>query len=329
MHRSARRLRAAVALLAVVSCAPRAPRPGTGAQAPRAPATAPLPLPEAEREEPLDVREQRFRFVTHVRALTSGESGEETVEWWELRDPRGGVVHHAAYPVELGDGGFAHTTEVRARMLTTQLGAGVLVEGFELPSAPGTGSWVQIFGLKEGQLVAFGPPLWPQGELIDVAVDPSRRAPAIPGRSVIVMNDVLRFRIWTGNVDITYSVLINWIMGRVEPGWRCVRATPRGSVERCSYPVTAHPVRPDGLTFVRLFPEPDEGFTPAHVVVRPESTIDYVEAEVPVVWDASEAGISLDVPESDRGWLRIRVDGREGWIHDEEDFEAVGLPQAG
>src|SRR5262252_2932247 len=164
MNRGARRLRSAVALLAVVSCRPPAPRPGRGVEAPR---TSP-PLPEVEREQPLDVREQRFRFVTHVRTLTSGGSAEETVEWWELRDPRGGVVHHAAYPVELADSGFAHTTDVRARMLTTQLGAGVLVEGFELPSAPGTGSWVQVFGVHDGRLVAFGPPLWPQGELIDV-----------------------------------------------------------------------------------------------------------------------------------------------------------------
>ena len=26
-------------------------------------------------------------------------------------------------------------------------------------------------------------------------------------------------------------------------------------------------------------------------------------------------------------WLRVRIDGREGWLHTEEDFAALGLPQ--
>ena len=28
-------------------------------------------------------------------------------------------------------------------------------------------------------------------------------------------------------------------------------------------------------------------------------------------------------------WLRVRIDGKEGWIHTQEDFHAIGLPQAG
>jgi hypothetical protein len=28
-------------------------------------------------------------------------------------------------------------------------------------------------------------------------------------------------------------------------------------------------------------------------------------------------------------WLKLRIDGREGWIHTQEDFLAIGLPQSG
>lgn len=26
-------------------------------------------------------------------------------------------------------------------------------------------------------------------------------------------------------------------------------------------------------------------------------------------------------------WLKIRIDGKEGWMHSEEDFRALGLPE--
>jgi hypothetical protein len=28
-------------------------------------------------------------------------------------------------------------------------------------------------------------------------------------------------------------------------------------------------------------------------------------------------------------WIHVKIDGQDGWISGEEDFEAVGLPQAG
>jgi len=28
-------------------------------------------------------------------------------------------------------------------------------------------------------------------------------------------------------------------------------------------------------------------------------------------------------------WIKVRIDGQEGWIHSQEDFDAVGLPEAG
>jgi hypothetical protein len=78
---------------------------------------------------------------------------------------------------------------------------------------------------------------------------------------------------------------------------------------------------------VRLFPEPDDGYTPRHVVVEPQGKIEYLESRVPVAWREDANSISFGVQGD--VWLKVRIDGREGWIHSEEDFEAVGLPQAG
>ncbi len=31
----------------------------------------------------------------------------------------------------------------------------------------------------------------------------------------------------------------------------------------------------------------------------------------------------------DELWLKVRIDGKKGWIHTQEDFVAIGLPPAG
>jgi len=164
-------------------------------------------------------------LITHLQRLrgTAQIAEDETVEWWELRDPGGALIYRQTYSVALTESGFQNTVAVGAEPLLTKLGEGVLVEGGELPSANG-GSWVQVFGTKYGPgptkitgLTPFGPPMSTDGELIDVAIDPRRSTPQSPGRTVVVMNDILRFRVWTGNVSIVYPVLINWIAAESSP----------------------------------------------------------------------------------------------------------------
>jgi hypothetical protein len=48
---------------------------------------------------------------------------------------------------------------------------------------------------------------------------------------------------------------------------------------------------------------------------------------MPVVWNEDAKAIYFSV--NGDVWLRVRIDGLDGWIRGEEDFEAVGLPQAG
>jgi hypothetical protein len=83
------------------------------------------------------------------------------------------------------------------------------------------------------------------------------------------------------------------------------------------------------MTFIRLYREPDEAGVPRRVVLKPESDVDYLEAEAPVTWNETESTTSFGVPDINDVWLKIRIDGQVGWIHTEEDLEAVGLPTAG
>jgi len=105
--------------------------------------------------------------------------------------------------------------------------------------------------------------------------------------------------------------------------------TSTGRSSACPYPVEADSHRGSELTFVRLFGEPDEGFMPKHVVIKPDSKIEFIEAQVSVSWNSDQNNTSFGVADSDKVWLHIKVDGQDGWIFGQEDFEAVGLPQAG
>jgi hypothetical protein len=83
------------------------------------------------------------------------------------------------------------------------------------------------------------------------------------------------------------------------------------------------------LTFVRMYAEPEEGFQVTHVVVKPDSKIEFLEGQLRVDWSATKDNISIGVGNDSDVWLHVRIDGQEGWIHTQEDFEAIGLPQAG
>ena len=74
-------------------------------------------------------------------------------------------------------------------------------------------------------------------------------------------------------------------------------------------------------------------------VVKKDSKVDLLTAFVPTQWTegktlppsgskglADEAGGFGVAPDSDL-WPKVRIDGKEGWMHSEEDFRALGLPE--
>ncbi|HYL93630.1 MAG TPA: hypothetical protein VEW69_10810, partial [Alphaproteobacteria bacterium] len=148
------------------------------------------------------------------------------------------------------------------------------------------------------------------------------------GGRLMLMHDVMKFRLWTGNFNIVYPVLINWLTGSLEPAWRCYRGAGPQRVERCPYDVKVDPVKITQQTFVRLYPEAEDNGRPQHLVVNPGSKIEFLQAEAQVKWSGDAKALTLE-PNNDDIWLKIRVDGKEGWIHSQEDFAAVGLPEAG
>jgi hypothetical protein len=79
---------------------------------------------------------------------------------------------------------------------------------------------------------------------------------------------------------------------------------------------------------VRLFPEADDGSTPKHIILQSDTKVEYLEALLQIDW-ASQDGKSVGFNVTGDVWLKVRIGGQEGWVHSEEDFEALGVPQAG
>lgn len=284
----------------------------------------------AAQDEPLVLGPNTFYFKSEQHPCPEGGMDNHTVDSWELRDAVGRVIHREAYPPNPN---CETSIEVSASTINTRQGHGILLTGGEEPSAPGTGWWVQVYGIYQGQLVAFSKPIGGEGEFMGMFTEP-RSATVPPRPNVVDLSggtantdiDLLKFKLWTGNFYIIYPLQIDWNSGTLRPAWRCSRSTSAGMVDQCSYFVEANAGRRTEAAFVRLFPEAEDSATPTHIVLNPESKIEFLEVDTPVAW-SPESGISVEP--SPNLWLKIRVNGHEGWIHTQEDFVAVGLPFAG
>lgn len=187
-------------------------------------------------------------------------------------------------------------------------GAGLLVTYEMKGSTPPARSW-EVLGVVEGQLKSFGLPILPDGGL----------AAEAPGWDAALRVDVLNFRVSAGNFFAIVPVEINWEFGGLRLAYILVKKC-RMAVEAARKPV-------EGATTVRLFPGTDEeAGEPASVQVRKDSVVELLWSEGRVIWEEFDDHVALGVAEDI--WLRVRIDGKEGYLHSPEDFEAVGLPEA-
>lgn len=304
---------------------------GLGEAAPR-----PRPAPQAVQLEiahrqlgPYRIKDQRFVVELtlkriHSRGRRSG-ADDETVTHLSIRDGRGRVHVQADYPASVENGQFQENLAVSVEPLRGRGRSGLMVVRSSTPSTPLGGSDFQVFGLFDGRLVPFSRPIALEGDL--AAYDAGSDAPLSTSSEPGLQGEVLRFKVWTGNVFAVIPLRVDWIAARMGPAWRCYRMTAGGLKPQCEFPVIAErqPQQRE-LTFVRLHAEPEEGFGVEHMVVRKDSRVDILAGAGEVTWDEGPDAAGLAV--GGDLWLKVRIDGQQGWIHTQEDFDAVGLPLA-
>ena len=301
---------------------------------------APAELEDFDRQlGPLEIGGQQFTVALHMkRVMTQGSvvdpDFQETLARLEIKDAGGSVHYEKTFPYEISGDSFVETIDATAQLLQGKQGNGLLITYGTLPSTPLGGQSWQVFSLfagppsapLNGKLVPFSKPIFTEGQLIsETPGEPVVQASEEPQ----LQGDVLNFRVWTGNFFAIIPLRILWFQNTIGPAWRCQKMTASGPKPLCQVRVEAERVpQEEEMTFVRLHLEPEEGFgTPAHVVVRKDSMVEFLAAETEVIWDEDANGVGLSA--SGDVWLRVRIDGKEGWIHTQEDFMAIGLPQAG
>ena len=288
-------------------------------------------LEDAEqRLGPFRVGEQDFMVVLQLKRLSQprpDRAEEPALAGLAIRDASGAILHQETFSYSLEADAFSESCMASAQLLRGGFTSGLLVGVACWPSAPSSGDVWELFGMVNGRLSRLGKPFTTDGEFQGLIPTPPQKR----GGATLFLPDVMNFRVWTGNFHVTVPVRVDWMQGRLLPGQRCVEQTADGLRESgCEVPIEVERRPSDqDLTFVRLFTEANAGIgVPRHVVVRRDSRVEFLGAKIKLSWDASREVIFFGVDDQDP-WLKVRIDGLEGWIHTQEDFYAVGVPQAG
>jgi len=279
---------------------------------------------------PFKIKRQNFTVVLHMKRVrvpgTHTVGSEETVIRMEIRDDAGNIHYTKSFPYKLEEDHFEETTGISVQMLEGRQERGLLITYGEDSSTPLGGVSYQVFGMFNGKLVPFSKPISMEGNLIQ----PEPKSEKVTtSTEPDLLAEVVRFRVWTGNVFVIIPVRVDWMLAKVRPAWQCYRMTAHGMRPQCQFKVEADR-RPseNELSFVRLHSGPEEETGIAeHVVVKKDSRVEILEASGEQVWEEADERIVLGIGEDI--WLKVRLDGKEGWIHTQEDFNEIGLPQAG
>jgi hypothetical protein len=319
----ARCLRAAVVVLLVFSCSAEAD--------PADPRSAIEIEDFDELLPPIALGNRRFTVVVHKKRLVwPKEAGhavdpddDETAVSFDVRDAGGNSLYSYRVvdnPGELdparirAEGRFSFSYAVHPYLLEGSAGSALMIDWYFFPSAPNACSTHVVLGLIDGKLTPFGEPFCATLRKLEKQRNTG--------------DDILVDRWWNGYYTVLIPIRVDFTRGKLAPSLRCRRLDENAEWnDLCEFPVETRRQPSSDETFVRLFPEPGSGAVPRHVVVKPDSEIEFLSALAPNLFD--EAGnrrpLSVDV----LLWLKVRIDGREGWLREDEDLLALGLHRAG
>ena len=289
------------------------------------PATPEPPAPVASADEV----EQRLgpfslagnSYVVVLRQKPSGPEGTQergkSVVSMEIRDSNEAVLYKRAFSSQAENDGHADAWYVTAHLMPRGSGTGLMLN-YSLQRKPSSPTpeeitWWQLFGVVGGMLRPFTGPLAVQGDLLDSHLE------------------TLDFKIWAHHASLIFPVRVDWAQGKLLPNQDC-EITP------CQFrAIPKNPGDRRDLTFVGLCPNPDKCERPQGLVVKKDSDIEVLACYAPVRW--KEGNVSspsgqdngliagagdISVPKG-AVWLKMRIDGKEGWVHNDEDFMKLGM----
>jgi len=272
-----------------------------------------------ERKGSFTIKGQTFTVVQRLKHTGQNEVFDETLALLEIVDS-GGVVRYRddfAYAAE--NGGYCGAS---VKAISGSNGAGFLLDMACDASEPDSGGPWQILSVANGKISPLGKPFSASGQIVDFVPGEIKKI----GNLTQIQPDELRIRLFTGYFYVTVALRVGWWEGGLALAQHCFYQTGHGfAPDGCEMPVEdveRHPIEQE-LTFARMFGESNARGVPEHMVIKKDSQVEILAGKVLVTLEESKSGIDLGVgPDI---WVKVRIDGKEGWIHTEEDLQAVGL----
>jgi hypothetical protein len=300
------------------------------------------PLEDMEqRLGPFSIEGKNFSVVLHEKRLPGAIDPRfaQTLQTIQIRDEKNAVLYEKTFTFGIEKGKLERSLKASASLLSGKYFTGLLITyRLKLSTGEDAEAW-QVFGYQDGRYKAqdakfriFDKPLrsdYPMGnppaEMKLVAPNGVITKPMTPE------GETFEFRVWAGNFYVMLPVGVNFARGKLYPSRRCFGtggAKPGMHEVSCGIRVEAERKPPDAeMTFLRLYrgEEPGEGQV-LHLVLDRNSKIQILEASAYIDWGL--AGDLMQVAFREL-WLKVRIDDdnqKEGWIHSDDDFAAIGLP---
>lgn len=288
-----------------------------------------------KRMGPFKINERGFTVILKLMKYQGASKGfDETVESFSIVDKEGEVHYQKSFDVEYGNGRFAESVGICAYALDSRGRKGFLYESGKLkefiskghsgvglilyygvtPSAPSSGVSCQVFTLKGEHLVPLFAPLTVYGRIYELPHGSN------PNALRLFDGNTMKFGIWTGWFEVIVPV-------KVLDRLRVVPLHYYSTFGYNAFDVIVERRHSEEETFVRFFNNPEVSSIPQHVIIKKDTKVKFLwgYARVSIESGGAECVISID----EMPWLKVRIDGKEGFVRDAEDLLALGIHPAG
>ena len=284
---------------------------------------------------PFTLKENDFTVILKLLKYKGASTGfDETVESFSIVDNKGAVHYQKSFTVEYGNEGFVERISISAyaldtydrkiflnesRRLKQTFSNGHADEGLILyygivPSAPLAGVSCQVFVLQEARLVSLFSPLGVYGRIYELPHG------SHPNSQKLFKGNTIRLGVWTGWFEVIVPI---GVFDRL----RVVPLHYHSTFGYNAFDVKVERRNPEEETFVRLFEHPEISSIPQHVIIKKDTKVAFLwaYANVSIESSGAESRIFTDA----MPWLKVQIDGKQGFVRDAEDLLALGIQPAG
>ena len=280
-----------------------------------------------DREGPFTIQGQTFTVVQHLKRQKGDADANATLALLEIVDSAGVVRYRDDFPYAAGEyGGYC---PARVNVISGSNGAGFLLDmTCEISAPEGDGPW-QILSVANGKISPLGKPFSAEGQMGDFVPGEIKKT----GNLTQILPDELKIHLFTGYSHVTVALRVGWREGGLALAEHCFHQTGHGSAPGgCEMPLgdVERPPSEHEVTFLPMFRESnDQVGLPEQVAVKEDSKVEILTGKVFVTWQGEDAKSGIHLGVSEDVWVKVRIDGKEGWIHTEGDLHAIGLDRAG